>query len=739
MPREYPTQCWSCLGEFDAASAIWCSCSARSASKLCPFCFRCFCQSDAEYLENFWKGAPDELKEERDILKGAAGSSGEALIRSNLLSTDQLVSALRWQQNRNTSLEDALVELGFVSRQNLDLVVNRQAPSGGATLDLSKGLVDASLVTTVSVELCYRKRILPITKEEIGGMEVLTLAMAGPTDVETIDQVQSLTNCRVIPMNAPEKDILQHLQDLFPKEIAALRAGESAGPAPAPAPAAAAPPSTADAAPPAMASAAPPSPAAASPGPDAATPAAGKKSQTVGPPVRRRRSGRAAAAREIDEQAVDEAFAEPPPLAPAPAPAAAVASAPPAPAAASAAPAAAGAQAGPAAGTASPSPPEEPAGILQAILSEAISKRTSLVQLEVRGAALSLFFRIDGNLYRAKLPSQATAAGLSRALNSVASLPGGERPATGRLAVKSGDRRIDVVVRRVPSAGAESFLLKIIERADFVRPLADLGPSAHDLERLRQALSLPQGLVVLSSPPHNGLETTRYSLMAHLAEGRRRALSIDAPQLLAIEGMRQEEIPVPPDAASCRKALAGIPGTEIVFLPEIQNAELAALAVETASSCLVVASIQARRASQAPAAILWHRVDPAALAGGLRLIVNQRLVRRLCETCRKPAQVTDRILKMMGLTPDEALDLKVHQGAGCDRCGPLSPGYSGRVALCEVLEGTPEIAALVSSGGSPGEIEREARRAGMSPLRAACLARVGQGITSLEEFQKGNF
>ncbi|PYT17437.1 MAG: hypothetical protein DMF51_02505 [Acidobacteria bacterium] len=232
VPREYPTQCWSCLGEFDASSAIWCSCSARSASKLCPFCFRCFCQADVEYRESFWKSAPEELKEERDILKGGAGSSGEALIRSNLLSTDQLVSALRWQNSRGGSLDDALVDLGFVSRDNLELVVNRQAPAGTSTMDLSKGLVDASLVTVVSVDLCYRKRILPISKEIIGEKEVLTLAMAGPTDVETIDQVQSLTNCRVIPLNASEKDILERLQDLFPKEIAALRAGEPAAPTP---------------------------------------------------------------------------------------------------------------------------------------------------------------------------------------------------------------------------------------------------------------------------------------------------------------------------------------------------------------------------------------------------------------------------------------------------------------------------------------------------------------------------
>jgi type II secretory ATPase GspE/PulE/Tfp pilus assembly ATPase PilB-like protein len=394
--------------------------------------------------------------------------------------------------------------------------------------------------------------------------------------------------------------------------------------------------------------------------------------------------------------------------------------------------------AGPPSGKAAQSAGDEgPA--LQAILSEAVSKRTSLVQFEVRGVVLSLFFRIDGNLFRAKPSSQTTAAGMVRALNAVFDLPPGDRPAAGRLTLKAGERKIEVVVRRFHSPGGISFLLKIIERSDFLRPLGDLGPSALDLDRMRQALALPHGLVVLSAPPHNGLETTRYSLMAHLAAERRRVLSVESPQLLAIQGIRQEEVPFPPDADTCRDALAAVPGGEVLFLPEIQSPAMAALAVGRAESCLVVAAIQARRASQTPAALLWHQVEPAALARHLKLIVNQRLVRRICQACSKPTPVTDQILRMMGLTPDEALDLKVHQGSGCGTCGTLSPGYAGRVALCEVLEGTPEIGALIAAGGSPGETEREARRAGMSPLRAACLARVGQAITTLEEFQKGNF
>ncbi|HKB08902.1 MAG TPA: ATPase, T2SS/T4P/T4SS family [Candidatus Polarisedimenticolia bacterium] len=707
MPREYATQCWSCLGEFDAATAIWCACSAKSATKLCPFCFHCFCQADAEYRETFWRNAPSDLKEERDLLKGAAGSSGEALIRSNLLSTDQLVAALRWRQNRGGALEDALVDLGFVSRENLELIVKRQVPDSATTMDLSKGLVDASLVKIVTVELCFRKKILPISKEVIGEKSILTLAMAGPTDVETIDQVQSLTDCRVIPMNASETDILNRLQALFPNEVAALTAGEGRENTPAPS--------------------------------AANRPTRRAAARTAAASAPRPRSGRRGSAkptpREIEE--LEEILDAVPTPDPAAVPVAAPAVFPDAdPLALPRAPA--------------PVPPEPAAvpqpqaavdegGLLQAILADAISKRTSHLQFEIRGPSLSLFLRIDGNLFRAKVPASASAAGIERALNSVSGLPANDHPAAGHLAVRSGERKIEVVVRRFHSPGAVSFLLKIIERTDFLRPLGDLGPSAFDLDRIRQALALQRGLLLLSAPPHNGLETTRYSLMSHLATERRRVLSIDAPQLVGIEGIRQEEVGFPADAARCRAAVTAIPGSEVVFLPEVQTAEMASLAVELAGSALVVAGIQARRASQAPAALLWHQVDPTTLSSRLMLILNQRLVRRICRSCRTTSPVTDRVLKLMGLSPDEALDLKVSQGAGCDACGPLSPGYAGRVALCEILQVTPEIAALVAAGGSPGEIEREARRAGMSPLRAACLAHVGQGVTTLEEFQKGNF
>ena len=708
MPREYTTQCWSCLGEFDAAAAVWCTCSSRTPTKLCPFCIHCFCQADPEYQENFWQRAPEELKEEREILNGASGTIGESLIRSNLLNTDQLVAALRWQQGHGGTLEQALIDLSFVSRDNLDVVSHGHSQSG-ASVDLSKQLVDASLATAISIDLCYRKRILPISKEEIGGKQVLTLAMAGPTDVETIDQIQSLTNCRIIPMSASEQEILDRLADLFPKEVESCRAQEAAAPAAraGPAVARAAP---RPAAPAGKAATARPSPAARSPG------ARGRRAAPKAPA--------AAAPAPLDEvEELEEITPEPDPE-PVAAPRAAKSAAP-----------AAGAASSAPAGAVSP----DADAALQKILSEAIAHKASQIQIEVRGAALSLFLRIDGSLYRVKPPALATPASLARAAAARASLQPGQQPATGRLGLKIGERRVELLVRRLPFSGGESVLLKIVDPTDVLRRFEDLGLSAHDRERIVRALALPTGLIVVSGPPHNGVAVTLYSMLAHLAGEKRRVVSLESPLLLSVDGARQVEIGTPPDAARARLEIDGHPGAEALFLPDLGTPGLAALAVEKAGSSLVVASVQARRASQAPGAILWHQVDPGTLGGALKLVVGQRLVRRVCDGCRGPLQVADRVLKMMGLTPDESLDLSVFQGSGCEKCGTLSPGYAGRVALFEVMEGTAELGTLIAANAPPGEIEREARRGGMSPLRAACLALVGQGITTLEEFQKGNF
>ena len=216
MSQEYLTQCWNCLGEFDAAAAIWCSCNPRSPTKVCPFCLNCFCSSTPEFKEQFWRAAPADLQEDLSMLGRSKLPLGELLVRANLLTTSQLLTALKEQKRRNnqTRIGEILVELGFVARESLEYFLKHQ--QSVARFDLKKTAPPRELVEKLGLDLCLRKRILPLEWEIFRDRPMLTLAMATPSDSATIDQVQTLTQAQVIPGLATEQEILDHLRSLFP-------------------------------------------------------------------------------------------------------------------------------------------------------------------------------------------------------------------------------------------------------------------------------------------------------------------------------------------------------------------------------------------------------------------------------------------------------------------------------------------------------------------------------------------
>lgn len=224
MSQEYLTQCWNCLGEFDAAAAIWCSCNPRNPTKVCPFCLTCFCTASKEFKDQFWHSAPADLQDDLSTLGRAKLPIGELLIRANLLTTSQLLAALKEQKRRGGQVRvgEILVDMGFIARESLEYFLKHQ--QSVATFDLKRANVRRELVDKVGLELCLRKKILPIDLEIFRERPMLTLAMASPSDAATIDQVQTLTQAQVIPGMAPEDEIVAHLR--------ALAAQGGAAPAP---------------------------------------------------------------------------------------------------------------------------------------------------------------------------------------------------------------------------------------------------------------------------------------------------------------------------------------------------------------------------------------------------------------------------------------------------------------------------------------------------------------------------
>ena len=214
---EYLIRCPNCTGEHDAAVAIWCSCDPQDPTKLCPFCLNCFCAAKKSFRSEFWKGAPPKLLEERAALKEARLLLGDMLVRAGVISTDQLLQALKQQKKDECRLGDALISLGFLTKGRIEEFLKMQ--KSVVTFDVGRVILDLGLIRQVGVEFCRRKRILPLEKETFKNQALLTLAMANPADTETINRVQKMSGCHVVAGRSPEEDLLEALRTHFPEDL----------------------------------------------------------------------------------------------------------------------------------------------------------------------------------------------------------------------------------------------------------------------------------------------------------------------------------------------------------------------------------------------------------------------------------------------------------------------------------------------------------------------------------------
>jgi type IV pilus assembly protein PilB len=212
---EYLVQCWNCLGDFDAVGAVWCGCSSQRPTKICPFCLQCFCAADPVYQQAFWESAPHVLQEELQTLGQARQRLGDILVNEGVISADQLLQALKRQKETGQLLGEALVSLGAVSQEDLDEVLGRQRAT--PTADLKAFSLHPELVQEVGVDLCYDKAVLPMEKDRLRGRHVLTVAMADPSDRKTIRFMERRTACHVIAEVADREEILEILQNAFPR------------------------------------------------------------------------------------------------------------------------------------------------------------------------------------------------------------------------------------------------------------------------------------------------------------------------------------------------------------------------------------------------------------------------------------------------------------------------------------------------------------------------------------------
>jgi type IV pilus assembly protein PilB len=372
--------------------------------------------------------------------------------------------------------------------------------------------------------------------------------------------------------------------------------------------------------------------------------------------------------------------------------------------------------------------------LVHSVIADAVNRGASDIHFDPSSRDMQVRYRVDGVMIDSTTVPRSLVAGLVSRIKIMAELDIAERrtPQDGRVALTVDSRHIDIRISTLPLIRGESVVMRILDKERVVLDLESLGMRPADRELLMRSVGQIQGAVLAAGPTGAGKTTTLYALLNAVNTPEKTLISIEDPVEYEVEGVKQ--IHVNPAAgltfaSGLRSMVRSDPDT--LMVGEIRDRETAQIAMEAAlTGHLVLSTLHTNDASIAAARLIDMGVEPFLIASGIECIVAQRLARRLCTGCKRPAELSGEELKEIGAAEeDEAFE--VHEPVGCVSCN--GTGYLGRIGVYEVLVLNDEIRSMILSKASSGEIESAAVAAGMHRLRDDGLEKVRQGITSLAE------
>ncbi len=378
--------------------------------------------------------------------------------------------------------------------------------------------------------------------------------------------------------------------------------------------------------------------------------------------------------------------------------------------------------------------------LVNLILREAINRGASDIHIEPYEKELRVRYRIDGVLHPVMTPPLRMKDGIVSRIKILSHLNIAEKrlPQDGRIKMKvkteeGRKKEVDMRVSILPTIFGEKVVIRILDRDQLRLDLTQLGFEPESLEKFQKAIKRPWGMILVTGPTGSGKTNTLYSALSTLNTPEVNIMTAEDPVEFNLYGINQvhirEDIGLT-FASALRAFLRQDPN--IILVGEIRDFETAEIAIKAAlTGHLVLSTLHTNDAASAVTRLINMGIEPFLVATSVVAIVAQRLVRRLCNKCKEPAEVPPQVLIELGFTPEEAKSVTVYKPVGCKHCN--NTGYKGRIGLFEVLEVTEEIQELILSGASSAEIRRKAIEEGMITLRRSGLEKIKQGITSIEE------
>ena len=368
--------------------------------------------------------------------------------------------------------------------------------------------------------------------------------------------------------------------------------------------------------------------------------------------------------------------------------------------------------------------------LINSVIAEAARLGASDVHMEPYDAHLVIRMRVDGIMSEtARLPARLASVLVSR-VKVMARLDIAERriPQDGRISLTIGGRSMDVRVSTLPAKSGERVVLRLLDRERAGLQFDELGMPEAAASAFRSALKEPNGIVLVTGPTGSGKTTTLYSGLRLLNDHTRNILTIEDPIEYAVEGVGQTQVNTKVGmtfAAGLRAILRQDP--DIVMVGEVRDSETAQIAVQASlTGHLVLSTVHTNDAIGAVTRLRDMGVEPFLLASTLRVIVAQRLVRRLCPNCRQADSADASIASLLGVE----VGSRSWRAVGCSECS--ATGYAGRVGLFEVVAVDDAMRRLVTSGAPESEIAQRAFAENQT-LAQSAQAAVSSGLTTAEE------
>src|SRR5436309_347221 len=374
--------------------------------------------------------------------------------------------------------------------------------------------------------------------------------------------------------------------------------------------------------------------------------------------------------------------------------------------------------------------------LVSMLLIEAHRAGASDIHLEPLDKKFRVRFRVDGVLQEMQAPpKRLQSAIVSRLKIMTGSMSIAEKrlPQDGRIQVKIKKKPIDLRVSTIPTNHGESVVMRILDKSSLKLGLPELGFLSDDQEKFEQLLRSPDGILLVTGPTGSGKTSTLYACLNYINKPDRKIITVEEPVEYQMTGINQVQVnndvgmtfPV-----ALRSILRQAPN--IIMIGEIRDLETATIATNASlTGHLVFSTLHTNDAPSAVARLVDIGVQPFLVASSVRAIMAQRLVRRLCASCREPGELNETELRALHLEPSQMREAQVMRPVGCDEC--RRTGYRGRMGIFEIFVFDDDVRHMISRRTSTLTLRQRARELGMRTLREDGVRKVLAGLTSAEE------